>query len=485
MIVTTGSFGTIEVDGFSIGWDTDNPVGDGPAGEGERYVLDGISASWQTDVLPPVAQPSTLTFRIYQNGPDAFGTWLPFGIGDPISVSAFAYDLDLGSLNLWHFKGRVADASGENHPAGGIVFSIVCTDRLADLTSTNAPPIVTLETIGESDVFLMYDALAADAEIDLDYHAGESSPDADWSTWHPVIAGLENVSTYDALSTAIMHDVRAGVARYLTQQIDTGTSDPEADARYRLEEWDPANVDDLAGVVGFHWTGAEWTLIANDDYYATGAGMVLRASNLARNVGRWTQTRDKAVNTVELTYFTDAQATTSSVMRRQFADLVTAYGRNTRSVPSWLIDSLPDEIAAMGDYLLLDRSQVQTTGFGFEAVTVAYETLDEDQRLLWADELFSIFGTQPVGRPFAVVDVPDHWRLADGPVIAGRVMGVTLTMQGGAVRFTIASRAIPPSAAEGVTIDEIGSFGPAQATFNNVDPTVTIDSTALAGHSAI
>lgn len=483
MIVTTDTFGVVECADLALSWDTTTPRGDGPADPGERVILDGISATWQTDVLPPVAQPSTVTFRIYQASPDALGTWLPFGIGDPISVSALAYDDDLGSVDLWRFKGRVADCSGENHPAGGIVFNVICVDRLADLTSTNAPPIVTLETIGESDVFLMYDALAADAEIDLDYHAGENSPDADWTTWQATIAGLENVTTLDALSTAIMHDVRLGVARYLTQQIDTGSTDPEAVARYRLEEWDPEAVDDLAGVVGFHWTGTEWTLIVDPAY--NGNGMVLYADNLARDVGRWTQTRDKAVNTVELTYFTDALGTETAVMRRQFADLVTAYGRNTRAVPSWLIPSLPDRIAAMGDYLLLDRGQVQTTGYGFDAVTVAWETLNSDQRVLWGDELFPVFGSAPLGRPFVVADIPDHWRLTDGPVVAGRVMGVTLTMQAGKVRFTIASRTIPPSAADGVTIDEAGSFGPAQMTFNNVDPALTIDSTALAGHAAI
>lgn len=479
--VTTETSGTIEAGGTVLSWDTTAPVGDGPPVDNVRYVVDGVSASWSIDVLPPVAQPSTLTFRCYMLEADALGTWLPFGIGDPITVFANVEHPDLGTLNLWNFKGRVGDVTGQNHPGGGIVFNVICVDRLADLTSTNAPPVMTLETIGESDVFLAYEQLADDAGIDFDWQAGASSPDTDWSSLVPTIMGLENVSTYDALSTAILHDVRLGVARYLTQQIDTGTTDPEAVARFRLEEWDPEDVDDLAGVVAFHWTGAAWTVIEDTAY--AGSGMVLWASQLARDVGTWRQTRDQAINTMELTYWTDAPfPAPTAVLRREFSDLVELYGRNTRSVPSWLTDFMVPE---MGDYLLLSRDQVQTVGYGFDTLTVAYETLTEDQLLIWGDELFNIFGTSPLGKPFAVVGIPDTWRLASGPVITGRLMGVTATLQAGYVRLTLTTRSVPPSAVDGVTIDDVASFAGPQATLDNVDPTLTIDSMALVGHTAI
>jgi hypothetical protein len=186
---------------------------------------------------------------------------------------------------------------------------------------------------------------------------------------------------------------------------------------------------------------------------------------------------------MELTYWTDAPfPAPTAVLRREFSDLVELYGRNTRSVPSWLTDFMVPE---MGDYLLLSRDQVQTVGYGFDTLTVAYETLTEDQLLIWGDELFNIFGTSPLGKPFAVVGIPDTWRLASGPVITGRLMGVTATLQAGYVRLTLTTRSVPPSAVDGVTIDDVASFAGPQATLDNVDPTLTIDSMALVGHTAI
>ncbi len=477
--VTTGTFGDIVSGGVMLSWDTDNPTGDGPPEDNRRYIIDGLSASWSIDVLPPVATPSTLTFRVYMLEADDLGTWLPWGIGDPITVFANAYDPDdLGSIGLWNFKGRIADVAGTNHPAGGIVFNVICVDRLADLGSTNAPPSTTIEIPADfNDLYVLYQAFADDAGIDFDWHAGENTADLDWPTLNSTVDGLENVTSLDALSTAIMHDVRLGVARYLTTQIDSGTTDPEAVARFRLNEWDPEDVDDLAGVVAFHWTGSSWTLIEDPDY--AGDGMVLWASQLARDVGTWRQTRDQAVNTVELTYWTDTHE--QAVARSSFDDLVDLYGRNTRSVPSWLAPIYVDE---MGEYLLLSRDQVQTEGYGFETLTVAYEALTSEQKVLWADELFNVFGTSPLGKPFAVVGIPDRWRLASGPIIMGRLMGVTMTLQAGVVRFTLTTRTVPPSAVDGVTIDDVSGFSPVM-TFDNVDPTITIDSVALAGHSAI
>lgn len=478
--VTTPTSGTITAGGTVLSWDSTAPTGDGPPEQNVRYVIDGLSASWAIEVLPPVAQPATITFRCYMTEADSMGTWLPFGIGDPISILANVEHPDLSTVNLWNFKGRVSDVSGVNHPMGGILFNVICVDRLADLTSTNAPPVMTLETIGESDLFLAYAQLAEDAGIDFDWQAGASTPDTDWSTLAPTIKDLENVTTYSALSTAILHDVRAGIARWLTQQIDTGTTDPESVARFRLEEWDPDDIDDLAGVVAFHWTGTEWTVIEDTAY--AGTGMVLWADQLARDVGTWRQTRDQAVNTVELTYWTDLPDAPTAVTRREFSDLVDLYGRNTRSVPSWLSDFMVPE---MGDYLLLSRDQVQTEGYGFGDLTVAYETLTEDQILTWADELFPIFGTQPLGRPFVVVGIPDRWRLAAGPIIMCRLMGVTMTLQEGYVRLVLSTRAVPPSAADGVTIDDVSAFPGPLMTFDDVDPALTIDSMALVGHTSI
>lgn len=489
--VVTGTAGSITAGGLTIGWDTDSPVGDGPAAPGQRYVVDGMTFSWAIDVLPPVATPVTANFTIYQSSPDAGGGWLPFGIGDPIAVQVDAYT-DLGSLTLWQLKGRVADVQGKNHQAGGIAFDIVVVDRLADLTSSNAPEQLVHDSnlLTPYDLFEFYDQLADDAGIDFDYQAGQSWIEPYWLDLQNTI-DLTNVTTFEALSTAILHDIRVNadpnivvdvhnVERYLTQQIDSGTTDPEAVARYRLTEWDPEGVDDLAGVLAFHWTGAQWVILTDPGY--SGSGMVLSADQLARDVGAWKQTRDQATNTIEAqsssTYDTGAKT-----VRARFDDLVETYGPNTRAVPCWYFERA--DAQAWAYELLIRRDQVQVAGYGFEQLTVAYETLTDDQLVLWADELFPVFGTQPLGRPFAVVDVPDHWKLADGPAIVGRVMGATVTLQAGTVRIQLLSRAVPPSAVDGVTFDDVAGFGPAQMTLNNIDPTITIDQLAVVGSSTI
>lgn len=487
--MTTGSFGSVTAEGLTIGWDTDAPRPDAPADPGERVIVDGMSASWAIDVLPPVANPQTVAFKVYQSSPDALGTWLPWPIGTPISVIAESYDADLGSLRLWTFKGRVADISGANHPSGGILFSLVCTDRLADLASANSPAEL-VPSSSQSDLapglFDVYQQLADDADIDFDWQAGAGFSLPYW--WELVSSiDMTNTTTLDALSLAITHDLRPNadpnveptvhnVDRWLTQQVDTGSTDPEATARYRLNEWDPEGVDDLAGVAAFHWTGSVWTVITSTSY--SGSGMVLDADQLARDVGDWRQTRDQAVNTIELT---SAQTfdTGAKTTRAQFQDLVDAYGRNTRSMPCWYADR--DDARAWGYELLIRRDQVQVDGFGFTQLLVAWETLTSDQLVLWGDELFPHFAVPVLGRAFAVVNIPDDWKLAPGQVVVGRLMGVTMTLQDGRVRAQLTTRAVPPSAVNGVTFDDVAAFSPVQMTLDNIDPQVTIDQLAVVG----
>lgn len=491
MIVTTDSFGGVVGPGGQVsGWDTTTPFV-GPAEAGDRLLLDGMTAGWSTDVLPPVAQPSTVRFRVYMPGPDALGTWLGLTIGDPLTVYAYAYRPSLDSDELFTFKGRVADVSAVNARGGGMIFSVVATDRLADLGSANAPATVDGRAgvaPGSYDLFLIYDQIAADAEIGFDYQAGQS---VTFPYWEDMVGPIDltNVTTLDALSTAIAHDVRVSadfshtLTRYLTQQIDTGTTDPEAVARYRLNEWDPLAVNDLAGALAMHWDGAVWRVVTNTDYYLDGGtGMVIAASNVARDVGEWRQTRDQAINTVEGTsplVFDDGTQTT----RAQHTDLVAAYGRNTRSVPDWWLEKI-DARAYLYEILLL-RSQVQAEGFGFSSLLVAWETLTDDQIDQWASKLFPRFGVGPLAQPFTVVDIPDDWRLIQGPAVTGRLMGADITLAAGVVRLNLTSRTIPPSAADGITYDQVAGFGPAQVTYDNLDPTVSIDTFAIVGPSTV
>lgn len=490
--VITDTFGVVDSGDFSLSWDTTTPDPDGPPSPGDRKIVDGMAASWSIDVLPPVAQPSTCQFSVFQAGPDPLGSWLPWVIGTPIRVDAYAYPQGLGSpTNLFSFDGRISDLSGVNVD-GGILFTVICSDRLADLASQGSPGTVAPDAT-QSDLapglFDIYDQLADDAGIDFDYQAGQSYT---LPYWWDIVDGpidLTNVSTLDALSTAIMHDVRPNddpnvapvvhnVDRWLTQDVDTGITTPTDPAEYRLNEWDPQDVNDLAGVAQLVWTGSEWVIQVNPDYYLDGGqGLVLSADQLAQDVGEWRQTRDQATNTIELTSPTafDTGATTT---RTSYPDLVATYGPNTRSVPAWWAER--DDARAWGQELLIARDQVQVVGFGFQQLLIAWELLNDDQLGSWADQLWPRHGVAPLGRAFAVTDIPSHWKLADGPVVVGRVMGVTLTLQQGVVRVALATRAVPPSAVDGITIDEVGDLSP-EPTYDNVDPAMTIDQLAIVG----
>lgn len=493
MIVTTGTFGGIHnVDGEVASWDTTEPYGPGPVAAGDRVVLDGMSATWATDVLPPVATPSTMQFGVYMSGPDAGGVWLPLVIGDPVTIYAYAYGDDFSSRELFTIKGRVADLSAVNHPGGGVVFSVVVADRLADLVG-NAPDSISSTADGVSWYRLWdyYTQIADDAEIDFDWQAGTvlSVPYPYWDTFpNGTPIDLTGLTTLDALSIAIAHDVRASIDfthtidRYLTQQIDPEDTDPEAVARYATNEWDFQDVNGLAGLYALHWTGSTWT-VELDPAGADG-GMVLSASNLARDVGEWRQTRDQAVNTVtgeSPATFSDGSKTTTI----RHADLVAAYGPNSRSVPDWLYNKA-DGRAYLYELLLL-RSQIQVEGYGFSQLLIAWETLSDVQLDAWATQLWPRMGVSPLGRAFAVTGIPETWRLIEGPVVAGRMMGATITLQDGVVRVALATRTVPPSAGDGITFDDLtalNGFTPAP-TLNTIDPSLSIDTFALIGPTAI
>lgn len=504
MTVTTDTFGGVHgLAGEVASWDTLDPRTD-PVVAGDVVLLDTMAASWSTDVLPPVAQPATVRFQAYMNGPDADGRWFPLTIGDPITVYAYAYREDLTEAEVFTFKGRVSDLSAVNVRNGGLIFTVVCADRLADLGSTNAPPTIdvagTDPGVGDYALWRCYDQIADDAGITLDSRDENRYLSASFPYWDGMSPSIDltNVSALDALSTTAAHDVRVSIDfthtidRWLCQQMDAGSTDPELDTTFATMEWDPLDVNDLAGALALHYDAPVWRVIPNPDYYDDGGvGMVLDAGNLARDVGEWRQTRDQAINTVEGTspdVFSDGTQT----KRATHDDLVRANGRNTRSVPDWWLDA--DDARAYLYEILLLRSQVQDQGFGFSSLLVAWETLTDLQLDAWATLLFPRGGLDtvglrivrhaPLGLPFTVVNIPDHWRLADGPAVTGRVMGATLTLSEGVVRVALDTRTVPVGAGDGITIDQAAAIG-GTLTIDALDPTVSIDTFALVGPTAI
>lgn len=496
MIVTTGSWGWVYGPAGEVAsWDTESPH-EGPALPGERLILDGMEATWAIDVIPPVAQPSTLRFRVYMAEPDAGGNWLNVGIGDPIAASGFAYRDSLDDAELFVMRGRVADLSAVNARGGGLIFTFIVADRLADLGSANAPALIDGSGVYDGDtshysLFRVYDAIADDAGITFDYDLGRvvGTPFPYWDRMNAAI-DLTNVTVLDALSTAVAHDVRADnvafdhtLDHWLTLAVDDPYSvDPQASIVYATNEWDYTDVNGLAGALGLHWTGSVWTVLANPDYYVDGgAGMVLDASQVARDVGEWRQTRDQAINTVEGTSPTTFDDGTQT-KRATHPDLVDRFGRNTRSVPDWWHDA--DDARAYLYEILLVRSQVQAEGFGFSALTIAWETLSEDQLDAWATKLFPRMGVTPLGRAFTLVNVPDDWRLIDGPAVTGRLMGASLGLGSGVIRVGLTTRTVPPAAGDGITWDQVAVLAPT-VTPDNLDDTVSIDTFAIVGASTV
>jgi hypothetical protein len=216
------------------------------------------------------------------------------------------------------------------------------------------------------------------------------------------------------------------------------------------------------------------------------AGIVVYASQLAFDVGEWRKVREAAINVLELTGKFDpgdpdiAPDDWPENVRAKFGDLVAIYGRNTRSIASPLATLEAAEFVALA--LLGQRSQVQLIDYGFSSATIAWERLDSDQRRSWGDQLWPRGGVEIMGRPFAVTGIPDSWRLVNGPVVFGRVMGVTLSIERKTIRLALASRAVPGRSAAGIDYAAMAALSPA-VTFDNIDPAMTLDQLSLATDS--
>lgn len=291
---------TIEHALWTLTSDTDDPQG---GLSPQRALVGSLTAHWAIDVIPPVAQPSTVRFQVYDDGTNPSG-WIPLDVGDPISC----YVATAGQEGPLTFQGRVSEVSGANHPDGGVVFAVVATDRLGDLTASPAPSLVKGRNPGTSGVpashalFSAYAKIARWADIALDYLSGSGTPD--WDYTRPV---QMDASALDAINLYAAHDVRDGVHHYVTFDVDVADPTPiTGPVQFALTPYDPAGVDDLAGVLMLDYAGGQWGLIVNPDYYDTHTGVVLEASQLARDVGDWRKGRDGLINTVELTGLFDA-----------------------------------------------------------------------------------------------------------------------------------------------------------------------------------
>lgn len=459
--------------------DTNTPAGPTAA----RGVVDGLVAGWQIDQVPPVGQPSTVQVAVYDDGTNPAG-WLPIDQGELISVYAWIDDVP-DEQQVLSFKGRVIDVSATNQQRGGVVFALVCADKLAELSSTMAPPTVT----GSSGTLeALYDQVTADAGVTLDPLTGLPA----MTTLPTNDVDFTNVSSLDALNRITQHDWREVGATdvfvtYLVPKVSLVNTDPTVDDGIGLDRFTTKQLGSNK-LLNLALAGGVWQLVSNPDYYGdfpgSGGGVMVSAHQLAFDVGEWRKTRRDATNTIELTGRFETAAgsgTFVETVRRTFAALVAAFGRNTKTIESPL--QLRADAQLVGDLLLMPERQVPS-GFGVSQLTVAWELLTQVQKDRWSEKLWLIDANNIAGSAVYVLDVPDQWRLIDTPAIMGRLMGVTWQLLDGTVRLLLQLRALPDGVTDGdvlsggITSTQLATLVPA-VTSLNIDPTITYEQLSM------
>lgn len=413
-------------------------------------VLDGITASWATQVLPPVMQPSTLQLSFYDDGSSAAagGGWLPLEAGMQITVH-----LEMDGDSSWvpiDFTGRISDVSAYAHKRGGMVFTCVCTDTVGDLATMGSPqeigaPVSDLESLA----------------LDLQEYGGfgltiPSSPnDANG------VVALDNVAMLDALNMVLTSWSSVSPLQlpvYLTAV-------PGVWAEYEAAEYDPGD-DSLAGVLEFHLDGAVWRLVVDPGYYTDGGtGMVVGADQVEWGP-EWRKTKAQAINTIELQSAQGAFSDATQTKRRTITALVVAYGVQSRS----LVTPVSDAAQAISlAYSLLGSFDDVQLDYGLTSCVLVWETLTSDQRDEWAARLWPTPTSRAPGAAMAITGIPDVWRLINAQAVFSRVMGVTHTLMDGRLRSSLTLRGIPTMTDDGITWADL----PALMTWASMDPAIT------------
>lgn len=495
---------TLETPYFTTSADTTDP-----AGPSAGFGLTGpVACTWQTDTVPPTAQPATVTCQLYDDGLNyiigGVPTFVPLNIGDPASFYGWVTDTD-GTIQTIAFQGRVSDVSATLAERGGVVYRITLADLLADVANATSPVIANGVTLATGGIRAFYEqVMAVESWFVLDWSTGNVSPDPfpaqtvefkDWGQ-RPLL---------EVLSNYITHDVRPSpgptTSRWLTYEVDEGDNTPIAGAAtYRLNEYDPDAVSELAGALVLVWSGTQWELFQNLDYYTDGGtGLVIDAAQIVRDVGEWRKQRIDNINRVDLLGLFDTGPSGGTfptgpyveTVRASFPDLETSQGLNSRSLDSAL--SYRVNARTVVDLILGPRSQISTDYSPTQIVT-DWSLLSADQKTAWGADLWPIADNPALGRPIAVTGVPNEWRLTPGPAVVGRVMATSLIFElaqpstdGGttdtgtvgrvSIAWTIRGLAIT-GVSGSLTWDDLSTYSPVP-TWDTLDPTIRWQDLAL------
>lgn len=460
------------------------------------YLLDGATWAWAITEIPPVAVPATCQFQIYDDGAHADG-WLPIARGQSIRVNLFATHPGDTEKLLASLDGRISEATAANHSRGGVVYSVVATDTLGALLGGDTSPTLIVGsgvTSGQNGVLQAYEQLVTEVPTlaGFDYLTTTEGP----GTLQGMLTQIRtrdydatNQTVLDVLNLYVLHDIRDRGGRWMShwlQQVQQFEGDPEpetlAHTIFQLVEFDPQAPFNLDQLMVMDYTGTLWTAIPDPDYYVSSAGLVLSADQVLRDVGEWRQLRSQALNRWEATGdFQRVSGPNVASVRRSWP-MADGEGANTRSIasPCWDRNDLVGIGDAAGALEVLDSlrgemSQVQS-GFGFEQFTIVWDQLIAEQSAAWWAHLWPINYRQAYARPLAITDIPDDWRLAPGPIVFGRMMGMTFELRKGQIYGHVSMRSVPVSTQLGLTFDEAAAeTTPPTWTFANTDPGLTLD----------
>ena len=496
--------------------DTEFPQGDQP-----RQLVAPVVASWAIDQLPPVAQPETVTFQIKDDGSTSMGDrWLPMEIGTPIAVYVTGYypTNPLAGVSVVTFQGRITDVSAVNLDGGGLLFTLICTSRLADWNSTNAPNLTGEPDVSVAPSWLQYAYLELVEDAGLPLNTDDGGPvgvDAPSALINGRAVDNTGVSSGDFLGQLALQDLRedaSGVeaTHWIAYDADQGDPPPPVTPNdFRTVRYEP-QVLDLAGILTMSYDAGLglWTAILNPDYYAdkgNDAGVLLYASQVLQDVGAWTTSRLSTINTVELQgQFSVGSYSVidSESVRVDHPDLVTSSGRQSRSLQT--PEANYSSAGGLARAILGPRSQVEA-GFGLSQATVVWDTLTTDQINAWGAELWpladvALLSGGPLGRPVAIAEIPTDWSLAEGPVVFGRLMGVTVTVDvaartpgetvpgggdwlpaAGRILIGMQLRALPSTTDAGITWDDMGNLPGTDPDWIDLDPALSWDDFSLIG----
>lgn len=450
-------------------WSTTVTAGDEPD-PAAPVVVDGLDASWSSDVdtWPSQPDPTTCTFGLFVRD----GVARPdVDQGTPVALVLNAADYDPGDGSttyvppFFEFYGRISDPEAE--PLNdGLAFRLTCVaytadlgeervgmppwrvedyerwyhrwNRICDASALNLVPLDAADLDANGPYAPLLGARDADATPTADLIEEVLRDGANWRQ-----AGGYVTDPHDPqrgpyarwerpIVTQVVDDVEAAepAVSFAVGMIRQGTFPDVTGLPYLLGR-DAANLIELVRKPGM--------LPAQDDLVdpagSTDAAWV-PADAVERKV-TWRQDKAQATNRTRLTgTFIDYSQTgspTVSEVSREFPDQVAARGPVESASPS-NASTAQDAYAVALMYLGEEYDALPR--FTFDEVIVLPERIPDSRYWPRLFPRADGAGRPAAGRFFLLTDIPAAWNLHHRPDFPGRVVGANLNLNRGRIRVT-------------------------------------------------